>query len=195
MARRKSQKRHKSRVKKKTCRVHSVHDGDTITVEWGKRSWLGLRKQVRLIKVRLAYIDTPELHHGTSGAATAKRVLDKLITKKWVILEYEQLPDGNPRRGMYDRILAVVFLERVVFPNININELLLRKGLAQLYDDPDNITPHHWKRFTRAERYAKRKHLGIWKSFETGSEYRVLRTWIFVGIGILFGLLIGLVLV
>jgi len=194
MARRASGKQGKPRIKTKAYQVHSVYDGDTITVEWVERSWLGLRKEVRLVKVRLAYIDTPELRQKAPGAATAKKVLEKLIAKKRIILEYEQLPNGNPRMGVYDRMLAVVHLERIVFPNVNVNELLLRKGLARLYDNPDDITPHHRKRFTRAERHARRRRLGVWKLLEAGHGYGSLKTWISVGIGIIIGILIALAL-
>jgi endonuclease YncB( thermonuclease family) len=149
---------------------------------------------VRLVKVRLAYIDTPELRYKEPGAASARELLERLIARKRVMLEYEQLPDGRPRMGVYNRMLAVVHLQRMLFPNINVNELLLRKGLARLYDNPDDITPHHWRRFTKAERYARRRHLGVWGIMKTRS-YNFFSSWFSVGIGIIIGMLLGIVLI
>lgn len=193
MARNTSQKHRKPRIKKEVCRVHSVYDGDTMTVERVKYSWLGFRKHVRLLKIRLAYIDTPELRYQEPGAQNAKEVLDNLITGKPVMLEYEVLSTGVPRTGSFNRILAVVHLQRMVFPNININELLLRKGLARLYRNADNITPHYRRRFAKAERYAQRKHLGIWRQSQDQPS-QGSPTWLLVGTGIAIGIVIGLLL-
>lgn len=149
-------------IKKKRCRVLSIYDGDTITVEWEERSWFGFKKELRDVKVRLAYIDTPELRFKEDGAQQAKEVLESLLKGRHVLLEYESMADGSPVKGDYDRLLAVLHLQRTFLPNININELLLKKGLAELYKNPDNITPHHLKRFQQAEHYAKEKELGVW---------------------------------
>ncbi len=189
-----SPRRHKPHIKKKTCRVHSVYDGDTITVEWEYPSWLGLKKNVRLVKVRLAYIDTPELRYKEPGALKARDLLKKLIGGKRVILEYEQLPGGGPRKGDYNRMLAVIHLQRTFVPNVNINQLLLKKGLARLYKNPDNITPHHRKRLIRAERYAQRRQIGIWRKARKGDQRTSSDFMVYVLIGIALGLLIGLIL-
>ena len=157
-----SAKRSHKSIKKKRCRVLSVYDGDTVTVEWEERSWFGLKKDLREIKVRLAYVDTPELRDKEEGAREAKDLLEKLLRGKHVLLEYETMADGSPREGDYDRLLAVLHLQRILLPNLNVNEWLLKKGLAELYKNPDNITPHHVKRFHRAERYARERDIGIW---------------------------------
>ena len=195
MTRRESRKRHKPNVKKKTCRVHSVYDGDTVTVEWDEYSWLGLKRDARPVKVRMAYIDTPELRYKQPGAMRAKELLEKLIQGRRVILEYEELPNGRPRKGDYNRVLAVMHLQRTFLPNVNINQLLLKKGLARLYGKPDDITPHHRKRLKRAERYAQRRKLGIWRiskgHYKDGSSHILS----FIVIGIVIGILIGIALI
>ena len=154
-------RRHKPVIKKEYCRVMSVYDGDTITVERTRSSWLGLKRHEFHTRLRLAYIDTPELRYKEFGAVSAKEMLEELVEGKRVMLEYEVLPSGHPRTGDFNRILAVVHLQRLVFPNININEFLLRKGLARLYHRADDITPHHRRRFVRAEKYAKRCQIGV----------------------------------
>ena len=192
MARKISKRRHKPLIKKEVCRVHSVYDGDTITVEQVRYSWLWLKKDVRLIKVRLAYIDTPELRDKQAGAVQAREFLKKLIHGKRVVLEYEQLPSGKPRKGDYHRMLAVVHLQRKFFPNVNINRLLLKKGLARLYANPDNITPHHWRGLVQAESYARRRHLGIWGRERVSHKEKSSGVFWYVLLGMILGFLIGI---
>ena len=182
----------RSYIKKKRCRVLSIYDGDTITVEWVQHSWFGLKKDLRDVKVRLAYIDTPELRHKEEGAYEAKAVLEKLLQGKNVLLEYETMPDGSPREGDYDRILAVLHLQRTLLPNINVNEFLLKRGLAELYKNPDNITPHHLKRFQRAERCAREHDIGIWGYEEKEAVARGNMLWYMLG-GIGIGVLLTLI--
>lgn len=187
-------RRRKPLIKKERCRVTSVYDGDTITIERVHALWFGLKKQVSHAKVRLAYIDTPEIRNQEFGAASARDVLEQLIEGKYVLLEYEVLPHGAPRTGDFNRILAIVHLERLILPARNINEVLLREGLARLYPKADNITPHYYRRFQRAEKYAKRHHRGIWQQAVSQQPRRRQDAWLVMGIGILLGILIGLVL-
>lgn len=185
----------KSRIRKIAGRVRTVHDGDTVTVERENCLGFSFRRRRGRLKVRLAYIDTPELRYSEPGAQSAQQVLEKLIGGKRVFLEYEQLPSGRPRTGSFSRILAVIHLQRTFLPNLNVNHWLLRKGVAQLYDDPDNITPHHWKRFQCAERTARRQKLGIWKYRAAARRGVGIGTWIAVGVGMLIGIVIGVLLV
>ena len=196
MARRISQKRSKKpHIEKKSCRVRSVYDGDTITVEWENSSWFRLKRDVHAVKVRLAYIDTPELRSKEAGASQAKEFLEKRLTGKYVVLEYEQLPAGGPRKGDYNRMLAVIHLQRVFLPNLNINKFLIKKGLARLYSNPDNITPHHFKSLIRAEHRAKRRKIGIWQHAREHDRAKRSGVFWYVLIGIVIGILIGLSLV
>ena len=175
--------------------MRSVYDGDTITVEWKNSSWFGLKRDVRAVKVRLAYIDTPELRSKEAGASQAKEFLEKRLTGKHVILEYEQLPAGGPRKGDYNRMLAVIHLQRVFLPNLNINKFLVKKGLARLYSNPDNITPHHFKSLIRTERRAKHRKIGIWRYVRERDSGKSSKVFWYVLIGIVVGILIGLSLV
>ena len=118
---RRIRKRRKPLVRKQTCQVRSVYDGDTLTVEWTEYSWWGFKKYVRPAKVRLAYIDTPEIRYKQAGALQARDFLEKFIQGKRVVIEYEELAGGGARRGDYNRILAVVHLQRSFLPNVNIN--------------------------------------------------------------------------
>lgn len=193
MARR-IRKSKKPLIRKRSCRVRSVYDGDTLTVEWTEYSWWGFKKYVRPVKVRLAYIDTPEIRSKQAGAIQAGDFLEKLVLGKRVVVEYEELAGGGVRRGDYNRILAVVHLQRSFLPNVNINQLLLKKGFARLYHNPDNITPHHVKKFLRAERQAKRYRRGVWRNTrgqQTSASSDVL---LYIAIGIVLGILIGIAL-
>ncbi len=197
MPSKRSRKRaNKSTIAKKTCQVHSVYDGDTLSVEWEHSAWWGLKKDVQVVKVRLAYIDTPELRSQEAGAQHAKAVLEKLLAGKRVVLEYEQLSTGRPRKGDYHRVLAVVYLQRTFLPNMNINELLLKRGLARLYSHPDNITPYLKKRLVRAETFAKSRKLGVWRFDEhRHDDHESSRVFWHIAIGIIIGILIGIALV
>lgn len=201
-------KRRKPRIKKERCRVVEVHDGDTITVKRERYTWFFLHKQAELIRVRLAYIDTPEIRQRERGAKNARQVLTRLLHKRPVIIEYQELASGAARTELFNRVLAVVYLDRLFLPNLNVNEYLLRKGVARLYANPDNITPHHQKRFIRAEHYARRKRRGLWRTAdapisrllpETPAQTEQLRSdwtippFIWLLTGILLGLLVGLI--
>lgn len=158
-------------------------------------SWLGLKRDARRVKIRLAYIDTPELRQRQPGAAEAKTLLQELLTDQQVLLEYEEMPTGGPRKGDYNRMLAVVHLERLVLPNVNVNELLLRKGLARMYHNPDDITPHHWGRFTRAERYAKARNFGIWQNWNERTGWDMPRMLWYVLLGAVLGFVVAIIMI
>jgi len=184
---------HQALIKKKRCRVLSVYDGDTLTVEWTTSAWLGLKRQVRHEKIRLAYINTPELRYQQPGAIQAKEFLAQQLTGRRVILEYAQLPNGQPRTCEFQRILAVVHRERTFLPNVNINEALLKKGLARMFNHADNITPHHRKQFERAERTAQRRAIGIWQERQSESLTSASHFWYYLAFT-LVGIIIGIFL-
>ncbi len=189
-----SHQHHTPHVKKKICRVRSIYDGDTLSVEWEDSSWFGLKQDIHPVKVRLAYIDTPELRYKQAGAVQAKELLEKLLSGRRIVVEYEELPTGGIRRCDYNRVLAVIHLQRTFLPNLNINELLLRKGLARLYSHPDNVTPHHVKRFARAEQYAKRRNLGLWRDTDEQQLRKWGRVFWYIFVGIVVGIIIGMAL-
>jgi len=130
-----------------TARVVAVHDGDTITV----------RVDGRAEKVRLVGIDAPELQDERQdyrdAAYAARNYARSRLGGETVTLETE------PRQGdrdRYARLLRYVILD----DGTNVNEDLVRKGYARVYDR-FNFTMK--PRFKAAESEAKREQLGVWK--------------------------------
>ena len=130
-----------------TARVVAVHDGDTITV----------RMDGRTEKVRLVGIDSPELQDERQAyrdaAYAARDYARSRLGGETVTLEAE------PRQGdrdAYGRLVRFVILD----DGTNVNEELVRKGYAHVYDKFQfTLKP----RFKAAEAEAKREKLGVWK--------------------------------
>ena len=116
--------------------VTKVIDGDTIVVEGGDR-------------IRLLDIDTPE--KGEKCYKEAKGRLAELVDGKKIKIQ---------RRGedkdRYDRLLRYVF-----YNDNNVNILLVKEGLANLYFYDKN-TPY-MKELLEAELHAKEDALCVWK--------------------------------
>lgn len=122
--------------------VERVIDGDTIIVRGGG-------------KVRLLGINAPEVAHRKQRAEPlgdeARQRLTGLLDGKRVYLEFDA-----QRRDRYERLLAHVTLE----DGRNINELLLREGLARaLFLQPNML---YLQRYYRAEAGAMAGRRGIW---------------------------------
>jgi micrococcal nuclease len=127
-------------------RVVSVHDGDTITVSLGGRSE----------KVRLVGIQAPELQDERpeyrEAAEAARDFARSALKGKTVTLEVD------PRQGDRDRYERL--LRYVVLPDgTNLNEELVRKGYAKVYD---RFAFTLKQQFKRSEAEAKRQRLGVW---------------------------------
>jgi micrococcal nuclease len=130
-----------------TAQVVAVHDGDTITV----------RVDGHTEKVRLVGIDSPELDDERQAyhdaAYAARDYARSRLGGETVTLEAE------PRQGdrdKYSRLLRYVILD----DGTNVNEELVRKGYAHVYDKFQfTLKP----RFKAAEAKAKREKLGVWK--------------------------------
>jgi micrococcal nuclease len=94
--------------------VRYVLDGDTFEAE-------------RVGRVRLLGIDAPEIGRSLETsepfAHEARERLAALVTARWVRLEHD-----GPRRDVYQRRLAYVFLENGTF----VNAVLVRDGLARV---------------------------------------------------------------
>jgi micrococcal nuclease len=116
-----------------TATVVAVYDGDTI----------GVRSPAGTVRVRLVNIDCPEYRQPYS--ARARRFTSSLVFGKQVTVE----PHGRDR---FERILA-----RVIVQGTDINEALVRNGLAWHYEigagDP---------RLAAAEREARAGRAGLW---------------------------------
>ena len=117
--------------------VTHVIDGDTIQVRNGKQT----------ATVRLWGIDAPEWDQPYS--LEGKRFLKKLILYKEIEMQYFYTDD-------YDRLIA-----QLKYKNQNINELLVQKGYAWVYDRYCNKPIcRTWK---NSEKKARRTKRGLWK--------------------------------
>jgi micrococcal nuclease len=101
------------------AKIVSVYDGDTMTaiVDLGFKATLEM-------KLRLLYIDTPELRG--DELEEGRRVRDlvrEMVLGKDVIIRTEK-----DRSGKYGRYLAEVFID-----DINLNMFLLENGHAKPY--------------------------------------------------------------
>ncbi|MEE1149593.1 MAG: thermonuclease family protein [Methanobrevibacter sp.] len=98
-----------------------VVDGDTIYLDNGK-------------KVRFVGVNTPE--RGVTGYITSKNFVQKLCLNKKVGLDV----DDSKHSDKYGRTLAVVIVD-----GKNVNEMLLKEGLAEImYIPPSEFYPYHW---------------------------------------------------
>ena len=107
--------------------VVDVYDGDTVTVDLD----LGFHVWVRGEKIRLAYIDAPELkgEHKDDGIA-AGDFLRQLVLNKNVIVQTIKNPKGGDKKEKYGRYLGVIWHD-----GVNVNDLLVAKGHAIRWED------------------------------------------------------------
>jgi micrococcal nuclease len=132
----------KLRLQQPLYQVEKVIDGDTIFVKHKG-------------KVRLLGINAPEIAHRDRRAEplgdVAHQRLQQLLQGKQVYLEFDQ-----QRRDKYQRLLAHITLE----DGTNINEILLREGLARaLFLQPNML---HLQDYYRVEAEAMAARHGIW---------------------------------
>lgn len=98
-----------------------VVDGDTIYLDNGK-------------KVRFVGVNTPE--RGVEGYIASKNFVQKLCLNKKVGLDI----DDRKHNDKYGRTLAVVIVD-----GKNVNEMLLKEGLAEImYMPPSEFFPYDW---------------------------------------------------
>lgn len=98
-----------------------VVDGDTIELDNGK-------------KVRFVGVNTPE--RGVEGYIASKNFVQKLCLNKEIGLDI----DDSKHNDKYGRTLAVVIVD-----GKNLNEMLLKEGLAEImYMPPSEFYPYDW---------------------------------------------------
>ncbi|MDO5860087.1 thermonuclease family protein [Methanobrevibacter sp.] len=98
-----------------------VVDGDTIYLDNGE-------------KIRFVGVNTPE--RGVEGYITSKNFVQKLCLNKEVGLDI----DDSKHNDRYGRTLAVVIVD-----GKNVNEMLLKEGLAEImYMPPSEFYPYDW---------------------------------------------------
>ena len=105
--------------------VSAVIDGDTIDV-----SGIG--------RVRLADIDTPEKWE--EGYEEAKEFVENLTLGKKVYLDI----DDFCITGKYGRIIAVVYAPYGNECFVNLNQMLLKEGYAEISDYYNEFSPYDW---------------------------------------------------
>ena len=131
-----------SRPSRIAYRVIRVTDGDTITLEGGKR--------VRLLGINAPEIDSRN-RTGEPGGIQAKNWLRDKLQERRVYLEYDQ-----QKQDHYQRELAHLHLSS----GEHINLSLVANGLATVAIIPPNI--RHADAMIRAQQQAERQQLGIW---------------------------------
>ena len=98
-----------------------VVDGDTIYLDNGE-------------KIRFVGVNTPE--RGVNGYITSKNFVQKLCLDKEVGIDI----DDSKHSDRYGRTLGVVIVD-----GKNVNEMLLKEGLAEImYMPPSEFYPYDW---------------------------------------------------
>lgn len=99
----------------------NVVDGDTIYLDNGE-------------KIRFVGVNTPE--RGVEGYITSKNFVQKLCLNKKVGIDV----DDSKHSDRYGRTLGVVIVD-----GKNVNEMLLKEGLAEImYMPPSEFYPYDW---------------------------------------------------
>ncbi len=129
--------------------VKAVLDGDTLLLSNQQR-------------IRLIGIDTPEIGHKSRPsqpfARQAKNHLQTLLKNAHHTVRLELDAQATDR---YDRTLAHVFLP----DGSNLNEAMLRAGLATLFLYPPNLK--YADQYAQAEALARQQNLKRWKYLNT----------------------------
>lgn len=130
-----------------TGKVVAVHDGDTISI----------RSSASTIRVRLVGIDCPEARQPYS--ARAKRFTSQMVFGRTVTVHGEGL-------DRYDRLLG-----RVLVDGVDVNEALVRSGLAWHYR-----TVAGDRRLVEAEKAARAARAGLWADADPIPPWRWRRS-------------------
>lgn len=128
----------------KTAVCTKVVDGDTIYLDNGE-------------KVRLVGVNTPE--RGVEGYIVSKNFVQKLCLNKEVSLDI----DDSKHNDRYGRTLAVVIVD-----GKNLNEMLLKEGLAEImYMPPSEFYPYDW---ANGDTHVANSHSSSSSSSNTGTS-------------------------
>ena len=142
------------------ARVRHVYDGDTLTLEGGR-------------KVRLLAVDTPELRGEgggpEEGAREARDFVRALCEDRDVWLEFDV-----EREDSYGRWLSYVYV-RTPEGDRMVNAELLRAGLARYYT-PGPVNLKHAEFLLACQREAREAGRGTWKDYVLAREKPVVVT-------------------
>ena len=128
-----------------------VIDGDTFDADLNRNGKFSNPEE----RIRLLYIDTPELSKSHKGkdpkfGLPAKGYLSSVLRKTKAVLWV----DPSNRTGNYGRLLAVLEVK-----SHNINLALIKQGHS--YFDTRYSWPDDFKTYEKAEAYAFEKHLAL----------------------------------
>ncbi len=122
--------------------VRYVNDGDTVGAVIGGR----------FEKIRLIGIDAPEMGQEPWGEMAKKRLQEMISSSsRKVRIEYDA-----EKRDKYGRLLAYLRLA----DGRMVNREMVREGWAVLFTFPPDVK--YAKEFAAAERYARKRKIGIW---------------------------------
>lgn len=130
-------------------KVVSVSDGDTVNV---------LDKNNKLYKVRLAWIDAPEM--GQDFGRKSKENLSKMIFNKMVFVQ-------SSERDQYGRDLGVIYLN-----GVNVNKSQVQSGMAWAYKYYiDKSKNAELKDYLILQDLAKKQKKGLWSGSSPVEPY------------------------
>jgi micrococcal nuclease len=122
--------------------VRSVNDGDTISAVVGGH----------FEKIRLIGIDAPEIGQEPWGEIAKRHLTEMIASSYWgVTIEYD-----IERRDKYGRLLAYLRTR----DGRMVNREMLREGYAVIFTFSPNMK--YTAEFIAAERYARKRKIGIW---------------------------------
>jgi micrococcal nuclease len=100
--------------------IRKVYDGDTVTADLD----LGMYVQLKDQKIRLIGINAPEIRGEQRPQGLISRdALREKISNKWVTIK-----TYKDKKGKYGRWLGEIWID-----GENVNEWLLKEGLAEVY--------------------------------------------------------------
>jgi endonuclease YncB( thermonuclease family) len=144
------------------CKVFDIVDGDTFTCDFNNDGVIVRKTE----KVRMLYIDTPEIHHSKRNPSgepqpfskEAKAYSSSQLLGKMVYLRYDVKPEDR-----YGRKLALVYTANPATVNsLSVNEQLLLNGLATVMIIKPNVA--FQKQIETLEQQASSAKKGLWQT-------------------------------
>jgi micrococcal nuclease len=143
------------------CKVFDIVDGDTFTCDFNGDGVIVRKTE----KVRMLYVDTPEIHHSKRNptgqpqpfSKEAKAYATSQLLGKMVYLRYDVKPEDR-----YGRKLALVYtVNPAKTKSLSVNEQLVIQGLARLMVIKPNTAFQH--PFEALELQAIKAKKGLWQ--------------------------------
>jgi micrococcal nuclease len=126
------------------ARVIAVNDGDTVTIKMASKEH----------RCRLIGIDAPEMEQEPWGERAREHLRKIVKDAQWRVFVETDIV----KRDKYERLLVYLWTE----DGMMINERMILEGNAVLFTVQPNSK--YADRFSKAQRVAREKRLGIWAS-------------------------------